>query len=97
MKVIKKGRPQTGWAHEYVCTGEGNGNGGCGAELLVEQNDLFRTFSYAGDETTTYVTFRCCECRVITDIPLKDVPSQILPTLPKSAPRMAWVTTTDTK
>lgn len=29
MKVIQKGSGQKGWAKEFVCTGEGNGGGGC--------------------------------------------------------------------
>ncbi len=41
MKVIKPGRPQKGWSHEFTCTGDGNGRGGCGAILLVEQEDLY--------------------------------------------------------
>ena len=68
MKVLKPGRKQKGWSKEAVCTGTGNGDGGCGAKLLVEQADLFKTTSQARDETTTYVTFKCCECGVLTDL-----------------------------
>ncbi len=68
MKVLEKGRPQKGWAAEFVCTGKGNGNGGCNAKLLVEQTDLFKQFSHARDETTTYLSFQCCECGSKTDI-----------------------------
>lgn len=68
MKVIKPGREQRGWSTEQVCTGKGNGNGGCGATLLVEQSDLYLTESHARDETTTYVTFRCSACGVETDL-----------------------------
>lgn len=45
MKIIKEGRKQTGWSKELTCTGKGNGGGGCGAVLLVEQTDLYNTFS----------------------------------------------------
>lgn len=69
MQVIKKGRPQKGWAKKFECTGRGNGNGGCEAILLVEQDDVFRTQSHALNETTDYATFRCVECGVWTDIP----------------------------
>lgn len=73
MKVIKKGRPQKGWAKEYVCSGLGNGGGGCGAVLLVEEGDLFRTSHTSFDGSTEhFVTFQCCECGVRTDI--KDAP-----------------------
>ena len=69
MKVIKKGRRQQGWAKEYVCTGKGNGGGGCGATLLVEEDDLFRTGHHCYDGSSDYfITFRCPECGVLTDI-----------------------------
>ena len=69
MKVLEKGRSQKGWAKEFVCTGLGNGGGGCGAKLLVEQDDLYKTSrsDYIGD-TDYYVTFMCLECGVETDI-----------------------------
>jgi hypothetical protein len=68
MKVLKPGRKQKGWSIETTCTGSGNDGGGCGAKLLVEQGDLFKTTSQARDETTTYVTFKCSECGVLTDL-----------------------------
>ena len=73
MKVIKKGRPQKGWAKECVCTGAGNGGGGCGATLLVEKGDLFQTAHHSYDGSSDYyVTFACAACGVLTD--LKDSP-----------------------
>lgn len=69
MKVLKAGREQKGWASKQECTGAGNGYGGCGAELLVEQADVFQTESHARDETTYYNTFKCCACGTWTDIP----------------------------
>jgi len=68
MKVIKKGRKQAGWAKEFDCTGRGNGDGGCGARLLVEKKDLFETTTQARDETDYFVTFKCPECGVLTDL-----------------------------
>jgi hypothetical protein len=56
MKILKKGREQKGWTREEICTGVGNGGGGCGAKLLVEQGDLFKTYSHARDETETFTT-----------------------------------------
>ena len=76
MRVIIKGRQQTGWAKECACTGSGNGEGGCGAALLVEEGDLYETTSHARDETTRYVTFKCSECGVQTDV--KDVPRSVV-------------------
>jgi len=75
MKVLKKGTGQKGWAKEFVCTGSGNGNGGCGAKLLVEIADIFKTESHARDETTIYLTFKCPECGTLTDIPTGQWPS----------------------
>jgi hypothetical protein len=84
MKVIEKGRPQIGWAKEYFCTGKGNGGGGCNAKLLVEQPDLFRTSNhdYAGG-VDHYITFRCCECGVLTDV--DDTPLKPMDLLSKAA------------
>lgn len=80
MKVIKKGRKQEGWAKEFKCSGVGNGGGGCEAVLLVEVGDLFSTMRCCRDEVDYFVTFRCSECGVLTDIedgpPIEVLPSQ---------------------
>lgn len=69
MKLIKEGRKQTGWAKEFECTGKGNGGGGCGAILSVEQGDVYKTsHSDYGGDTETYNTFKCSQCGVETDI-----------------------------
>jgi hypothetical protein len=69
MKVIQPGRPQRGWAKEFICTGKGNKDGGCGAVLLVEQDDVFKTCSSHYDGSTDcYKTFKCNQCGVLTDI-----------------------------
>lgn len=68
MKVLKKGRPQTGRTFEITCTGSGNGDGGCGALLLVGEGDLFQTsHTDMGGDTEYFTTFECPECRVLTD------------------------------
>jgi hypothetical protein len=72
MKVIKPGRAQKKWAKEFKCTGTGNGSGGCGATLLVEEDDLFQTHVNSMDETDYFTTFKCCACGVFTDIPTPD-------------------------
>lgn len=66
MKVIGKGRLQKGWSVEQKCSGAGNG--GCGAKLLVEESDLFLTHRFARDESRSFVTFKCCDCGVLTDV-----------------------------
>jgi hypothetical protein len=85
MKLVKPGREQNGWAKEFVCTGVGNGNGGCGATLLVEEGDVFRTSSCHQGEVDHFTTFRCCACGVDTDI---EVPSHVTSKAPS---REAWV------
>ena len=66
MKVLEEG---AGWSIKQFCTGDGNGEGGCGAHLLVEESDIFETAhtDYGGDRET-YVTFRCPQCKKLTDI-----------------------------
>jgi hypothetical protein len=68
MKVIEPGRQQKGWSTEAVCTGKGNGGGGCGARLLVEQPDLFLTHRYVHVDHDVFVTFKCICCGVLTDL-----------------------------
>ena len=77
MKVIKKGREQKGWAEEFTCTGKGNDDGGCGAVLLVEEDDIFITHSSARDESIYYATFECPDCGVKTDPPKDKIPSEV--------------------
>lgn len=75
MKVIQKGDGRKGWAKEFKCTGSGNGNGGCGATLLVEEGDLYRTHSYDyGGGHDVFTTFKCPECNQETDV---SVPSSV--------------------
>jgi predicted RNA-binding Zn-ribbon protein involved in translation (DUF1610 family) len=69
MKVLSKGRKQKGYSSKRICTGNGNGGGGCGAKLLVEQADLYLTSnSDMKGDTDHFVTFVCPECGVETDI-----------------------------
>lgn len=72
MKVLEKG---PGWSIEQICTGRGNGDGGCKSRLLVETQDVYLTShtDLAGD-TDYYYTFRCPVCGKETDIKEKDVP-----------------------
>ncbi len=77
VKVIKPGRDQKGWAKELECTGDGNGGGGCGATLLVEEGDLFRTTNHVRDETTHFTTFKCIQCGVLTDLRGVSIPQHV--------------------
>ena len=85
MKVIEKGTGQKGWSTKATCTGQGNDGGGCGARLLVEEADVFRTESHARDETDVYYTFECPECQVRTD--LRSVPDRVAEKAPYRSPR----------
>ena len=76
MKVIKHGRPRNSWSGEYECTGQGSESGGCGALLLVEEDDLFETARFCSDPDF-FSTFRCPECGVWTNFPQDDVPQEV--------------------
>jgi len=83
MKVLEKGSGQKGWSVKTTCTGNGNGDGGCGAKLLVEQPDLFFTSrSDHGGGHETYTTFECVECGVLTDLPSNASPPRGIYGLP---------------
>ena len=68
MKLIKAGRKQDGWACEQVCSGLGHGTGGCGAVLLVEEDDLFASIVKTQQGECHWMTFRCNQCGVHTDL-----------------------------
>lgn len=68
MKILEKGRAQTGWSKEFRCTGDGNGGGGCGALLLVEQDDVYQTSRCSMGDCDYFRTFTCGACGVETDI-----------------------------
>lgn len=79
MKLLKPGRDQKGWSAELVCTGEGNGGGGCGATLLVEQADVYQTSSGHYDGSVDYfASFDCMACGVTTDLKER-VPFEVQP------------------
>jgi hypothetical protein len=87
MKVLKPGDGRKGWSTRRTCTGNGNGGGGCGAKLLVEEGDLYQTSSSHYDGSTDYyITFRCPQCRVETDLPDGVVPSSIVARIPRRKP-----------
>lgn len=78
MKILSPGINKK-WSIECECTGDGNGGGGCGAKLLVEDSDLFHTYSSHYDGSNkTYVTFCCDQCKVLTDI-RNPIPSYVKP------------------
>lgn len=67
MKVLEIGGP---WKGVRVCTGEGETESGCRAELEVEQSDLFRV-THSGDwdpsrnryaDDTYHAVFECPLC-----------------------------------
>ena len=84
MKVVKKSEKPF-WSKEVQCTGEGNqynngkkGKAPCGAILEVNANDIYITKSYSYDSSVDlYFTIKCPECGCETDIPAKDLPTEI--------------------
>lgn len=80
MKVLEKGRAQKGWSKQAKCTGSGNGGGGCGAKLLVEQGDLYKTWRHCLDDSEMFITFKCASCGVETD--LAGVPGGVIDQIP---------------
>lgn len=78
MKILEQGREQKGWVTEVKCTGAGNGGGGCGSLLLVEEADVYATYNYdyTGDRDK-FATFTCVHCCVETDLPENVVPSRV--------------------
>lgn len=66
MKVITPGKT----SFEHSCTGNGNGNKGCGAMLEIDREDL-RYFPYYDGYMKTLpeaVVFKCPCCGATTDI-----------------------------
>ena len=75
MQILEERGP---WGLEQICTGKGNGDGGCGSKLLVEEGDIYVTASsdYVGD-IDYYYTFKCPVCGKETDIKKELVPHSI--------------------
>ena len=77
MKVLEKCTPKE-WSMEVRCTGEGNGDFGCGSLLEVTQGDLFETCTYdCGQIDKRLITIECPVCQKLTDIPRDLVPLNI--------------------
>lgn len=78
MKVLKPGDGRREWSIESTCTGSGNGGGGCGAQLLVGESDLFKTARHSYDGSSEYfATYKCPCCGVKTDVPPNKVPGHV--------------------
>lgn len=77
MKVLEKGNESKGFETEQICTGKGNGDGGCNARLLVGENDIFVTASDIYTLQTFYFTFKCPECKTQTDIKPANLPEKV--------------------
>ena len=69
------------WTGQVRCTGEGNGDAGCGLQLILEDDDLYNTYGYS--EKEVFVTFQCPRCLTQTDL-AQDV------TLPGSVKEKLW-------
>lgn len=70
MKIIKEGVPYV-WSKEFTCTGNGTDDRGCGAVLLVSEEDLYRLYYPIWDgETGSCSAFTCPCCGVETHLSL---------------------------
>lgn len=72
-RIIKKGKPSDEKIIGiYICTGEGNGNIGCGSELEIYLSDLYTTSlphqSVYDTHPVRITTFTCPVCSAETDI-----------------------------
>lgn len=69
MKILKRGTIPPPWKERVICTGKGNGGGGCGSNLEVYLEDVYRTTScdYSGGHDS-YYTIMCPVCKTETDI-----------------------------
>ena len=84
MKVVKKS-DKPFWSMEVQCTGLGNqcsngrkGKAPCGSILEINANDIYITKSFSYDRSVDICfTIKCPECGCETDIPAKDLPTDI--------------------
>lgn len=69
MKVLEKGTIEPLWKERVICSGIGNGGGGCGANLEVHLEDVYKTTSYCYDGSSDdHNTIMCPVCNKETDI-----------------------------
>lgn len=85
MKVIKQGKfVDNVWKMEHLCTGNGNGGGGCDALLEIELSDL-RYYPYVDTGSwgshDSAVLFKCPVCHTLTDLKHSDWPKNPATTL----------------
>ena len=85
MKIIEQGVVKE-WSIRVRCTGNGNGqtHRACNSLLEVGNDDLFRTMDGASSRPP-YFTFKCISCGALTNIPDRDVPSEIRAGVPLTA------------
>ena len=67
-----------GWETKQRCTGKGNGERGCGEQILVTKDDIDVTSrGYYKSCKEYYYTFRCPKCGRNTNISGKYIPEDI--------------------
>ncbi len=81
MKVLEPGKPVKEWSKEFYCQGDG----GCGAKLLVQKSDLYIMYEGGYDETTEIACFTCIICQVECRTPKYEVPYEIMKNLPNKS------------
>ena len=77
MRIFKQENPNV-WKIEAICTGHGNDDKGCGAKLVINENDIFVTAHFGSVcETEFFFSFRCPKCGKLTDVPKKNIPREV--------------------
>jgi len=73
MKVIKRIGKQSGWSKLAICTGKGNGWGGCWSILRISRIDLYKTcYMFWGEVDKICTTFCCPNCETETNVWVPD-------------------------
>ena len=77
MIVLEADSPRPEWGMEVVCSGAGNGGGGCLTNLWVQGEDLFYSPTKIGRFMNGHLTIECSCCGTWTDIKAPKVPMDI--------------------
>jgi hypothetical protein len=67
MQVLEKSQPKNQWTETVTCTGVPNVRQGCGAKLIINEDDLFRIEIGNAGFQHYIAQFQCPECGVRTD------------------------------
>lgn len=77
MKILTEGKKAGDWCLIATCTGKGNEQNGCNAELELAFEDVRHVTSIdtgSWGDRGEYVNFKCPCCSAVTDLNKKDWP-----------------------